>query len=212
MQTHEITAPLPPPRAATFPRGRDHIALPEAMTPRADRRRGAGLTLRWGFHSSPFGDALIVVHDGRLAGLGFVGPGGEAEAREDFARRWPAAKFVEDRGGFGALADQAFAAAPSQPGAPLGLTLIGSDFEVRVWQALREIPFGATTTYGAVAARLGRPQAARAVGAAIGRNPLAFVVPCHRVLGKGGALTGYRWGLARKRAMLGWEAGVAAGG
>jgi AraC family transcriptional regulator of adaptative response/methylated-DNA-[protein]-cysteine methyltransferase len=91
---------------------------------------------------------------------------------------------------------------------PLRVTMIGSDFEIRVWEALLAVPFGQTTTYSDVARRIGRPSAARAVGAAVGRNPLSFVVPCHRVLGKSGSLTGYRWGLTRKRAILGWEAGI----
>ncbi len=88
--------------------------------------------------------------------------------------------------------------------------MIGSDFEIRVWEALLEVPFGGATTYSEVAGRIGKATAARAVGSAVGRNPISFVVPCHRVLGKGGSLTGYHWGLARKRAMLGWETGIAA--
>ena len=88
--------------------------------------------------------------------------------------------------------------------------MIGSDFEVRVWETLLRVPLGQATTYSDVARRIGRPSAARAVGAAVGKNPISFVVPCHRVLGKGGGLTGYHWGLTRKRAILGWEAGVAA--
>jgi AraC family transcriptional regulator of adaptative response/methylated-DNA-[protein]-cysteine methyltransferase len=87
------------------------------------------------------------------------------------------------------------------------VVLIGTDFEVRVWESLLRIPVGRATTYGALAARMGKPKAARAVGAAVGRNPISFVVPCHRVLGGSGALTGYHWGLTRKRAIIGWEAG-----
>jgi AraC family transcriptional regulator of adaptative response/methylated-DNA-[protein]-cysteine methyltransferase len=89
----------------------------------------------------------------------------------------------------------------------LRVVLIGTDFEVRVWETLLEIPMGRAMTYSGIAAKLRVPKAARAVGAAVGKNPVSFVVPCHRVLGKGGALTGYHWGLTRKRAMLGWEAG-----
>jgi AraC family transcriptional regulator, regulatory protein of adaptative response / methylated-DNA-[protein]-cysteine methyltransferase len=89
------------------------------------------------------------------------------------------------------------------------VVLIGSDFEVRVWQTLLRIPMGRATTYSTIASHIGRPSAARAVGAAVGRNPISFVVPCHRVLGRSGALTGYHWGLTRKQAMLGWEAGHA---
>jgi AraC family transcriptional regulator of adaptative response/methylated-DNA-[protein]-cysteine methyltransferase len=91
------------------------------------------------------------------------------------------------------------------------VVLIGTDFEIRVWETLLTVPFGRATTYSAVANRLGRPTASRAVGTAVGRNPISFVVPCHRVLGKGGSLTGYHWGLTRKRAILGWEAGISGG-
>ena len=87
------------------------------------------------------------------------------------------------------------------------MVLIGTDFEVRVWQTLLRIPLGRATTYSDIARRIGRPSAARAVGAAVGKNPISFVVPCHRVLGRSGALTGYHWGLTRKQAILGWEAG-----
>jgi AraC family transcriptional regulator of adaptative response/methylated-DNA-[protein]-cysteine methyltransferase len=92
------------------------------------------------------------------------------------------------------------------------VVLIGTDFEIRVWETLLSVPFGSATTYSAVAERIGKPAASRAVGAAVGRNPISFVVPCHRVLGKGGSLTGYHWGLTRKRAILGWEAGISGSG
>jgi AraC family transcriptional regulator of adaptative response/methylated-DNA-[protein]-cysteine methyltransferase len=90
----------------------------------------------------------------------------------------------------------------------LRVVLIGSDFEIRVWETLLGVPFGCATTYSDLRRRIERPSAARAVGAAVGRNPISFVVPCHRVLGRSGGLTGYHWGLTRKRAILGWEAGV----
>jgi AraC family transcriptional regulator, regulatory protein of adaptative response / methylated-DNA-[protein]-cysteine methyltransferase len=89
--------------------------------------------------------------------------------------------------------------------------MIGSDFEIRVWETLLKLPLGKATTYSDIAAYLGKPTAARAVGAAIGKNPISFVVPCHRVLAKGGGLCGYHWGITRKRAILGWEAGVVGG-
>ena len=95
------------------------------------------------------------------------------------------------------------------PPSPLRVVLIGTDFEVRVWETLLRIPLGCATTYGTIASHIGKPKAARAVGAAVGKNPISFVVPCHRVIGKSGALTGYHWGLTRKKAMLGWEAGKA---
>jgi AraC family transcriptional regulator of adaptative response/methylated-DNA-[protein]-cysteine methyltransferase len=105
------------------------------------------------------------------------------------------------------LAQRIFDPATWRADRPLRVVLIGTDFEVRVWDALLKIPFGRLTTYSDLAARVARPNAARAVGAAVGKNPLCFVVPCHRVVGKSGDLTGYHWGLTRKRAILGWEAG-----
>ena len=94
-----------------------------------------------------------------------------------------------------------------RPDQPLRVVLIGTDFEVRVWETLLKIPMGRAVCYSDIANKIKNPKASRAVGAAVGRNPVSFVVPCHRALGKGGALTGYHWGITRKQAMLGWEAG-----
>jgi len=184
----------------------------EAMPPGAFRARGAGLTMRWGFHASPFGNALVVLNGERLAGLGFAEPGEEEAALADFRGRWPNADFVQDQNATQPVARRIFDRAHWSAETPLRIVLIGSDFEIRVWEALMKVPFAGATTYSDVAAKVGSPKAARAVGAAVGRNPISFVVPCHRVLGKGGSLTGYHWGLARKRAILGWEAGIADGG
>jgi len=190
----------------------DLFVAHEAMTPGAFARRGEGLVLHWGAAPSPFGPALAVLHEGRLAGLGFVDTGDEAAALADFERRWPAARFVPDPDAAMAVVAQVFAPAGLDRTKPLRIVFIGTDFEIRVWEALLEIGPGSATTYSALGERLGRPKAARAIGGAVGRNPISFVVPCHRVLGKGGALTGYHWGLTRKRAMLGWEAGRAGAG
>ena len=122
-------------------------------------------------------------------------------------RRWPHATYVEDHARTAALARRIFDPRLWRADQPLRVVLIGTDFEVRVWETLLRIPMGRATTYSDIASKLGKPKAARAVGAAVGKNPISFVVPCHRVLGKSGALTGYHWGLTRKRAMLGWEAG-----
>jgi AraC family transcriptional regulator of adaptative response/methylated-DNA-[protein]-cysteine methyltransferase len=121
-------------------------------------------------------------------------------------RRWPNAAFKADQVATEEAARQAFDPAAWQSGQPLQVVFIGSDFEVRVWETLLRIPMGAATTYSSIASHIGKPKAARAVGAAVGRNPISFVVPCHRVIGSTGALTGYHWGLTRKQAMLGWEA------
>ena len=179
----------------------------EAMTPGDFKRGGGGLSLSYGFHPSPFGEALAVVTPRGLAGLGWVDDGDRAAALADMVRRWPNAQFVADQAATAPYAHRAFDPAEWRQDRPLRLVLIGTDFELRVWETLLAIPLGRATTYSDIARKLGKPQAARAVGAAVGKNPICFVVPCHRVVGKSGELTGYHWGLTRKRAMLGWEAG-----
>ncbi len=184
----------------------DLFVTHEALTPGEFKRGAAGLAFRYGFHPTPFGEAVLVVAERGLAGLGFVD--GEREAAlADLQRRWPNARFAPDSDATAPYARRVFDPEQWSPDRPLRLVLIGADFDVSVWESLLTIEMGRATTYGAVARRLGRPGAARAVGTAVGRNPVSFVVPCHRVLGAGGALTGYHWGLVRKQAIIGWEAG-----
>ena len=187
----------------------DLFVAHEAMSPGECKAGGAGLTLVYGFHSSPFGDALVVATERRLAGLAFADPGEEDLTLDDMRGRWPRAQFREDAARTAALARRIFDPRLWKQDRPLRVVMIGTDFEVRVWDALLKIPMGRVTTYSDIATKIHAPKAARAVGAAIGKNPIAFVVPCHRVIGKCGDLTGYHWGLTRKRAMLGWEAGRA---
>jgi AraC family transcriptional regulator of adaptative response/methylated-DNA-[protein]-cysteine methyltransferase len=189
----------------------DLFVTHEAVTPGAYRARGEGLTIRYGYHPSPFGAALVLATERGLAGLAFADEGEEKASLADMMRRWPKAAYVEDQTATAPLARRIFDPRQWRPEMPLRVVLIGSDFEVRVWETLLTVPFGRATTYSEVARRIDRPGAARAVGAAVGRNPVSFVVPCHRVLGRSGSLTGYHWGLTRKRAILGWEAGIAAG-
>ncbi|HEY8381387.1 MAG TPA: bifunctional helix-turn-helix domain-containing protein/methylated-DNA--[protein]-cysteine S-methyltransferase [Microvirga sp.] len=186
----------------------DLFVTHEAMTPGDYKTGGAGLTLRFGFHPSPFGEAILVATERGLAGLGFVDEGDRPAALADMTRRWPRADYVEDAAATAPLAARIFEPGRWQAEQPLRVVLIGTDFEVRVWQTLLRIPLGRATTYSDIANRIGNPKACRAVGAAVGRNPISFVVPCHRVLGRSGALTGYHWGLTRKQAILGWEAGA----
>jgi len=185
----------------------DLFVTHEAMSPGEWKTGGAGMTLQYGFHPSPFGTAIVIASGRGLAGLAFADPGQEQTALADMRRRWPNATCVEDHAGTAALAQRIFDTRLWRPDQPLRVVLIGTDFEVRVWEALLKIPMGCATTYSDVAANIRSPKASRAVGAAVGRNPVSFVVPCHRVLGKSGALTGYHWGITRKQAMLGWEAG-----
>ncbi|MDP2620161.1 MAG: bifunctional helix-turn-helix domain-containing protein/methylated-DNA--[protein]-cysteine S-methyltransferase [Hyphomicrobiales bacterium] len=190
----------------------DLFVAHEAMSPGEYKAGGAGLKIVYGFHPSPFGEALVMASPRGLAGLAFAdSPDDRAGVLADMMRRWPKANYVEDPARTSKLAGRIFDATLWNAGEPLRVVLIGTDFEVRVWRTLLRIPLGRVTTYGDIAAHLGRPKAARAVGAAVGRNPVSFVVPCHRVLGKSGALTGYHWGLTRKRAIIGWEAGLAKG-
>jgi AraC family transcriptional regulator of adaptative response/methylated-DNA-[protein]-cysteine methyltransferase len=186
----------------------DLFVTHEAMTPGAYKARGEGLVMRYGFHASPFGTSLVMVTDRGLAGLAFADPGTEAAALADMQARWPRATYVEDIEATAPTARRIFDPATWRPDRPLRIVMIGSDFELNVWETLLKLPLGSATTYSDIAAHIGRPTAARAVGTAVGRNPISFVVPCHRVLGKGGGLGGYHWGLTRKQAILGWEAGV----
>ncbi len=183
----------------------DLFVTHEAMSPGEWKARGKGLTIRYGFHPSPFGIALVMVTERGLAGMAFTDPGGEQASLADMMGRWRNATYIED-----SAATAPYSARSFEPGRwtseqPLRVVLIGTDFQVRVWESLLKIPLGKAVTYSDIAADIGQPTAMRAVGAAVGANPVSFVVPCHRALGKSGALTGYHWGLTRKRAMLGWE-------
>ena len=188
----------------------DLFVTHEGMSPGAYKQRGAGLTIQYGFHLSPFGVALVMVTERGLAGLSFNDAGGERAAFADMAGRWPNANYVEDMGATAPYASRIFDPGHWRAEQPLRVVMIGTDFQLRVWEALLRIPMGKARTYSSIAAEIGSPMASRAVGAAIGANPISFVVPCHRALGKSGALTGYHWGLTRKRAILGWEAGQTA--
>lgn len=185
----------------------DLFVTHEAMSPGVWKARGEGLEMRYGFHDSPFGRALVLATERGMAGMAFCDPGGEADALADMAGRWPNARYVEDGAATAPYASRSFDPARWRADEPLRVVLIGTDFEIRVWEGLLKIPVGKATTYSKLASHVGRPDAPRAVGRAVGRNPVSFVVPCHRVVGKSGDLTGYHWGITRKRAMLGWEAG-----
>jgi AraC family transcriptional regulator, regulatory protein of adaptative response / methylated-DNA-[protein]-cysteine methyltransferase len=185
----------------------DLFVTHEAMSPGEWKTGGEGLTIRFGFHPSPFGSALVMATERGLAGLAFADPGEEPAALADMKRRWPRATYVEDSARTAVVAKRIFDPTQWQESQPLRVVLIGTDWEVRVWEALMQIPMGRLVTYSDIAGKVRSPAAARAVGAAVGKNPVSFVVPCHRVVGKSGELTGYHWGITRKRAMLGWEAG-----
>jgi len=188
----------------------DLFVTHEAMSPGEWKSGGEGLTIHFGFHPSPFGHALVMATERGLAGLAFADSGEERAALADMKSRWPKATYVEDFLRTAPIARRIFDSSQWREDQPLRVVLIGTDWEVRVWEALLKIPMGRLATYSSIAGKVCTPAAARAVGAAVGKNPVSFVVPCHRVVGKSGDLTGYHWGITRKRAMLGWEAGQVA--
>ncbi|WP_309665428.1 bifunctional helix-turn-helix domain-containing protein/methylated-DNA--[protein]-cysteine S-methyltransferase [Tabrizicola sp.] len=175
----------------------------EAMSPGDYARGGEGLTIYWGWFDSPFGPAIVMGTDKGICGMGFAAEMGEEAAMEDLLRRWPKAAFVEDPMMLRPWALQAFGA---EPGKDTPLYLIGAPFQIKVWEALLRIPTGHVTTYSDIAGAIGHPAAMRAVGTAVGRNPISFLIPCHRALRRDGGLGGYHWGLGTKRAILAWEA------
>lgn len=179
----------------------DLFIAQEAATPGEVRRRGAGMTLRWGWAPTPFGRGLFVLAERGLAGLAFS-DGDDAASFADMHRRWPGADWLQDDAAAQDMALKAFGARKG----PLPVVLIGSPYQVQVWKALLRIRAGETATYGQVAAWAGKPRAFQATGGAIGANPISLLIPCHRAIASDGRLTGYHWGLARKAAILGLEA------
>ena len=185
----------------------------EAMTPGDYKRRGEGLEMVYGFHACPFGEALLIATERGVAGLAFVDEDkgqSRQDALVDMMQRWPKARYVEAPTKTAPHARQIFASERSRD-QPVRLVMIGTDFDVRVWETLLKIPMGRAVSYTDIARHIGAPSASRAVGSAVGRNPISFVVPCHRVLRGDGSLGGYHWGLTRKRALIGWETGRVAG-
>jgi AraC family transcriptional regulator of adaptative response/methylated-DNA-[protein]-cysteine methyltransferase len=175
----------------------------EAMTPGEYARKGKGLTIEWGWFDSPFGEALVMGTERGICGLAFAAEQGRDRTLADMRGRWPAAEFREDRGAVARWAAAAFAQEPGDT--ELRLQLIGAPFQIKVWEALLAIPSGHVTTYSEIARRVGNAKAMRAVGTAVGRNPISWLIPCHRALRRDGELGGYHWGLPLKRAMLAYE-------
>ncbi len=173
----------------------------EAMTPGELKAKGKGLDIAYGFHPSPFGNALAMLTDRGLCGLAFADKGEEDAALADMQSRWPLAHYRKDAAQARAAVTRIFERDGKQP-----LFLIGTPWQVKVWEALLRIPEGRITTYETIAREVCTERATRAVGTAVGRNPISWLIPCHRVLRKSGALAGYHWGLDRKRAMLAFEA------
>ena len=178
----------------------------EAMTPGEYRRGGEGLTVRWGVHPTPVGKALFAMTERGVCAIHFPDPLQPlAFSLQPLQQNWPRARLERDDAGTAAVAAEVSARMLGRTRERLAVVLRGTRFQVKVWEALLAIPAGSVTTYGAVAARIGQPAAHRAAASAIGANAVGYLIPCHRVLRATGALGGYRWGEARKRALLGLE-------
>ncbi len=173
----------------------------EAMSPGDYGAGGAGLDIRYGNFDSPFGPVVAMGTERGLCGLGFAAETGAEATLRDLCDRWPAARFSEAPHAIAPWVEAAFAGRGEAR-----VALIGAPFAIKVWQALLEVPSGHVTTYSDIAARIGAPRAIRAAATAVGRNPVSWLIPCHRALRKSGELGGYHWGLPVKRAMLAWEA------
>ncbi|RDC74829.1 methylated-DNA--[protein]-cysteine S-methyltransferase [Rhodovulum sp. 12E13] len=179
----------------------------EAMAPGDYAKGGAGLVIRWGWFDTPFGEALAMGTERGLCGIGFAAEAGRAETFADLAGRWPAATFVGEAAPLRGWVEAAFGG-----GGEARVMMIGAPFQIKVWEALVTVPSGHVTTYSDIASAIGHPRAVRAVGTAVGRNPVGWLIPCHRALRRSGGLGGYHWGLPLKRAMLAWEAARAEAG
>jgi AraC family transcriptional regulator of adaptative response/methylated-DNA-[protein]-cysteine methyltransferase len=183
----------------------DHFVTLQAVTPGEYKTRGAGLTIEYSFQPGPFGDVFIAMTERGLCKLAFVEPQDRQQALADLREQWPAANLQANDARATELLGRIFH--PQRKfDRPLSLLVSGSNFQVNVWQALLQIPAGQVTSYGRIADALGHPRAARAVANAVAANPIALLIPCHRVIRNNGDITGYRWGSTRKHAILAWEA------
>ncbi|MCA8868582.1 MAG: bifunctional helix-turn-helix domain-containing protein/methylated-DNA--[protein]-cysteine S-methyltransferase [Rhodobacteraceae bacterium] len=172
----------------------------EAMSPGEYALKGRGLLMDFGWFDSPFGEMLVMATPRGICGMAFSADCGRDAAFADMTARWPEAEFVENPMAMGAWVDAALG-----KGGEARLLLSGAPFQIKVWEALLSIPSGHVTSYSEIAKSVGKPKAVRAVGTAVGRNPVSWLIPCHRALQKSGGLGGYHWGLPIKRALLAWE-------
>jgi AraC family transcriptional regulator of adaptative response/methylated-DNA-[protein]-cysteine methyltransferase len=178
----------------------------ETMTPGEFKRLGPDMKMIYGFHPTPFGECFLVQTERGIPYLGFVEPHDSRDlALDRFRRFWPGAMLSENQTETGILVNRIFEPDHSRDSTPLKILMKGTDFQISVWQALLRIPPGSVVSYEAIAAGIGRPKAVRAVGNAIAANPVAYLVPCHRVIAKSGRIHRYGWGPSRKKAMIGWE-------
>jgi AraC family transcriptional regulator of adaptative response/methylated-DNA-[protein]-cysteine methyltransferase len=178
----------------------------DAVTPGEFSRQGAGLQIWYGIHPSPFGECLVAVTERGICDLSFVTAAGREQCVADLHQRWERADLKESPQTTQPLFDEVFPSAPHNGKRSVTLFLRGTNFQIKVWEALLKIPPGFVCSYQDVARHVGKPGAARAVGNAVGGNPISYIIPCHRVIRKIGLVGNYRWDATRKKAMLGWEA------
>jgi AraC family transcriptional regulator of adaptative response/methylated-DNA-[protein]-cysteine methyltransferase len=182
----------------------------EAVTPGEFKDGGKGLTIRYGWHPSPFGECLIARTERGICWLAFVRNGNRPALMDEFTAGWKKARIVEDRNRTEPLIARIYDPAMWHRSSPLPVLVKGTNFQIKVWEALLKIPVGTVVTYEDIALYIGLPKAVRAVGNAVGRNPVSFVIPCHRVVRKTADFGNYGGGPARKKAILAWEAAIKA--
>jgi AraC family transcriptional regulator of adaptative response/methylated-DNA-[protein]-cysteine methyltransferase len=182
----------------------DLFVTTEAVTPGEYKSRGAGVTIHYGIHVTPFGKCLIATTERGICHLSFVETS-EGDAIDHLVNDWKQARMIEDYKSTIPLIEPIFDLHYNHRGKPLNVHLRGTNFQLKVWEALLQVPAGAVTTYEGIASRIGKPRATRAVGTAVGHNPIAVLIPCHRVIRKVGEFGNYRYGALRKKALLARE-------
>ncbi len=178
----------------------------EALTPGEYKLKGKNLSINYGYHSSPFGECLLATTNRGICWLSFIQEDGRESALTEMKHFWKLATLVKNNRDISPILEKIFNPFNQTRQDPVRLLLKGTNFQIKVWEALLKIPFGSVVSYSDIAKKLGMPTASRAVGNAVGRNPVSFIIPCHRVIRDTGIINFYRWGSTRKRLMLGWEA------
>ena len=178
----------------------------EAMTPGDFKKQGAGLQISYGFCDSPFGECLLAITQRGICSLGFVDAGKRSDAFHQLSETWPGATFSENSTLICSIVNDIFRIDPNNSSKPFHVQLKGTNFQINVWKALLSMPAGWVVSYQDIASYIGHPKACRAVANAIAINPIAYLIPCHRVISKSGKIHQYRWGTSRKKALIGWEA------
>ncbi|SFR47283.1 DNA-O6-methylguanine--protein-cysteine S-methyltransferase /Transcriptional regulator Ada /transcriptional regulator, AraC family [Marinobacter daqiaonensis] len=183
----------------------DHFVQLEAVTPGEFRNGGEGLCIEYGFHQTPLGQMFVAITPRGICRMGFIDHTNAGAALKELRRAWPKSTLISSEMATRHVIDVLFRDRPGRPTGPLSLHVTGTNFQVAVWRALLRIPPGRLASYSLIAAALGRPGSSRAVGNAVGANPVALLIPCHRVIQQSGALGGYRWGTAKKQMVQTWE-------